>query len=168
MLDPGKIPVQWNAEDFYTLDYKKDTIKTTYSLQQYIASGHREDCIEILNYFEPNPMPDGVEQTRAHFELLGYRNISIAVNLFNPGKYVPLHKDLYSLYKQTHNLDGETIHRYILMLEKNEHGQILQIGNNCIGDWHAGDYFGWADSAHHAFYNFSMTPRHALQITATL
>lgn len=168
MLESGKIPVQWNAEDFKTLDYKQDTIKTTYSLQQYIASGHNKDCIEIFNYFEPNPMPEGVEQTRAYFELLGYRNISIAVNLFKPGKYVPIHIDLYQRYKTFHALADETVHRYILMLEDNSHGQILQIGNHCIGDWNAGNYFGWADEEHHAFYNFSMLPRYALQVTATL
>jgi hypothetical protein len=51
------------------------------------------------------------------------------------------------------------------MLEDNCPGQILQIKDTCISSWKSGDCFGWKYDDLHAFYNFSMNDRYAIQIT---
>jgi hypothetical protein len=53
----------------------------------------------------------------------------------------------------------------MVMLEDNYPGQILQIKDICISSWKSGDCFGWKYDDLHAFYNFSMNDRYAIQIT---
>jgi hypothetical protein len=53
------------------------------------------------------------------------------------------------------------------MLEDSCPGQILQFENRVVGNWKAGDWFGWIGNELHAFYNFSMIDRYAIQITGT-
>jgi hypothetical protein len=54
------------------------------------------------------------------------------------------------------------------MLENSSPGQILQIKDRAIAHWSAGNWYGWKDFDLHAFYNFSMENRYAVQITGTL
>jgi hypothetical protein len=103
---------------------------------------------------------------RNHFKSLD--NLALAVNLFTPGQYLPLHYDLYQQYRSVFKLNGsEKITRIILMLEDSSPGQILQIENRVVGNWIAGDWFEWSGNELHAFYNFSMVDRYAIQITGT-
>jgi hypothetical protein len=92
----------------------------------------------------------------------------LAINLFTPGQYLPMHSDLFGKYKKIHNVQEKNIERYILMLQNNKPGQILQIENKSYSDWESGDCFGWKYNQPHAFYNFSMENRYAVQITGVV
>ena len=92
-------------------------------------------------------------------------NVSVAINMFTPGQYLPLHGDLYGKYKTFHNLKNENIRRFVLMLEDSVPGQISQICDETIGTWKAGDWFGWDNDDIHAVYNFSTVWRYGIQIT---
>jgi hypothetical protein len=112
-------------------------------------------------------MPDVVgDYIKPYFNFLN--NICIAVNYFKPGQYLPLHVDVFGKYVEVQKVDLTKIVRYMVMLEDNYPGQILQIKNKCIGNWKAGDCFGWAYNDPHAFYNFSMNDRYAIQVTGTI
>jgi len=163
----GSVALSWNIADFYDLDYKQDTIKTSYQLHEFASSGHNLDRMVIYNYFEPNPMPPGVELVKQHFEK-EYKCVSIAVNMFKPGTYVPYHNDLYQRYRQVNNIsNAQPIYRFVVMLDDGAHGQMLHIGENIHYLWQAGDYFGWINDQIHSSYNMSNTNRYALQVTAT-
>lgn len=166
LLD-GNIKPLWNLEDFTTLEYKKDTIKTSYQLKEFSDAGHNLNNMIIYNYFEPNPMPAGVDIVKTLFEKQ-FNHVTIAVNLFKPGTYVPYHNDLYQKYKSVNSItDKHDIYRFIVMLEKGEQGQMLQIGKTVHYLWKAGDYFGWKNDEVHASYNMSIRNRYALQVTAS-
>lgn len=165
MLKIDHINPQWNIEDFKKLQYKKDVYKGSELLKCYIDHGHDPESLTLYNYFEPNPMPDSVENyIRPRFSFL--KNVTIAVNLFKVGKFVPQHNDRYDRYKNFFNLSSiDNIVRYIIMLENGEPGQILEIDDKCYTKWKAGDCFGWKNITKHAFYNFSLKDRYAIQIT---
>jgi hypothetical protein len=166
LLD-GHIDVVWDIDPFLNLEYKKDTIKTSYELSEFAAGGHDFDNMIVYNYFEPNPMPLGVEFVKKQFEKY-FDCVSIAVNLFVPGSYVPYHHDLYQKYCTVNNITkDQDIYRFIVMLEDGQHGQMLQIGKTVHYLWKAGDYFGWKNDEVHASYNMSMRNRYALQVTAS-
>lgn len=160
------IPVNWSIDDYKKLDYKLDHHKGNEDNKKYIEAGHLTQSLTLYNYFEPNPMPNSIKYIKSYFNL---KNMSVAVNLFTPGQYIPIHYDRYSAYKQVHRLnDDSNIGRYIVMLEDSYPGQMLQINNDIYNNWSAGDVFGWINDTVHTFYNLSVYNRYAVQITGEL
>ena len=167
MLRTGQIEKIWNIEDYKTLEYKYDTHKDFDLLDQYESLGHSRSHMTLYNYFEPNPMPKSVKAVIENFQ--HFKNISVAVNLFKPGQYLPVHIDLFGRYRTVHRLDDTAkIARAIVMLEDSEPGQISQACESTFGNWNAGFWLQWDEHDPHAFYNFSMQDRYALQITGVL
>lgn len=166
MFNKGHIEPQWNINEFKSLNYKFDTHKDQQLLDQYAESGHNMESMTLYNYFQPNPLPDCVfDYIVPHFDNL--EHIGIAVNYFKPGQYLPVHVDLFGKYSKIHDLDNEEITRIIIMLEDSKPGQISQVCDQTIGKWSAGDWFQWDRDDPHAFYNFSMHDRYAIQLTGT-
>lgn len=158
---------KWNIEEFKNLQYSLTTYKNEKIVNQYANAGHNKSMISLYNYHEPNPMPNCVyDYIKPHFHFLNH--IALAVNYFKPGQYLPLHSDLYEKYIKIYNTNNYDIVRFILMLENSCPGQILQIKDFCIGSWKSGDCFKWNSNDLHAFYNFSMKDRYAIQITGVI
>lgn len=158
----GFIDIDVDINEIKDLKYNKASLSVD-ALSQYAKSGHNLDQIILYNYFEPNPMPFSTDDLKEHFKLY---NTTIAVNWCKPGQYLPLHQDLYKKWINLHNFfDIDRIVRYIVMLEDHIPGQFLQIDNQVINNWKAGDYFGWHGDTVHAIYNFSFSDRYALQVT---
>jgi len=161
------IKPEWNIEEFKNLEYSLTTYKNKSVIGDYINVGHNKEMISLYNYHEPNPMPKCMfDYIKPHFNFLD--NLALAVNYFKPGQYLPLHSDLYTKYIQVYGAELKDIVRIILMLEDSYPGQILQIKDRCICNWKSGDCFKWESEDLHAFYNFSMNGRYAIQVTGTL
>jgi len=156
----------WNIDNYKILDYKLDFHKDQTDNLRYIEAGHLARSLSLYNYFEPNPMPTSMEYIKSHFEKL--HNISVAINLFKPGQYMPVHYDRFDAYKKIHKLNNVSICRYMVMLEDHASGQMLQIGNTVYHSWKAGAVFGWCNYDLHSFYNLSLVNRYAVQITGSL
>jgi hypothetical protein len=166
MYIDGKIDPLWNISDFYKLEYKLDYHKDLALIEKYAHLGHPIKSMSVYNCFD-----DKIDIDKSYIlEKFNFLNhLSIAINLFKPGQYLPCHRDLYQRYKTVHGLESsENIYRIILMLENSSPGQILQIEDRAIAHWSAGNWYGWKDFDLHAFYNFSMENRYAVQITGTL
>jgi len=156
----------WNIDEFKNLDYKLDKHKEEQDNLLYIEAGHLAQSLCLYNYFEPNPMPASIDYIKSKFDKLN--NISIAINLFKPGQYMPIHYDRFDTYKKIHNLSNVSICRYMIMLEDHVSGQMLQIGNTVYNNWKAGAVFGWCNYDLHTFYNLSIKDRYAVQLTGSL
>jgi hypothetical protein len=154
----------WNIEEYKNLKYKYDIHKGNEDNQLYIEAGHIPQSLSLYNYFEPNPMPDSIEYIKSHFSKI--KNISVAINLFKPGQYMPIHYDRFGTYKKVNNLeDNCSICRYMVMLEDHVQGQMLQIGDRIYTNWKAGQVYNWCNYSLHTFYNLSIKDRYAVQIT---
>lgn len=161
------ISPKWDIEEFKKLNYSLTTYKDKKIIEQYVKSGHNKSMISLYNYHEPSPMPTCIfDYIRPQFDFLS--NVAVAVNYFKPGQYLPLHSDLYEKYIKVYGVESKNIVRFILMLEDSFLGQILQIKELCIGSWKAGDCFSWRSNDLHAFYNFSVKDRYAIQITGVI
>jgi len=164
MIDQFHIDPKWDIKEFHNLDYVLATHKDTRLVNEYLWSGHSRTHLSLYNYFEPNSMPSCVyEHIKPKFNFL--EKVGIAVNLFKPGQYLPMHTDIFGKYLQIHNAKFEDVERWVVMLEDCVPGQMLQIEKDVFGHWKAGDCFGWKCSENHAFYNMSMINRYAMQIT---
>lgn len=165
MHTKGHIEPNWDINEFRVLNYKYDTHKDQDLLDEYEAAGHSMDHMTLYNYFQPNPMPDIVwSYIVPQFPV---DNVGIAINYFKPGQYLPIHVDLFEKYKTVNGLTDEAIVRIIIMLEDSVPGQISQVCDATYGKWSAGDWFSWDEPDPHAFYNFSMVDRYAIQLTGT-
>lgn len=163
MFNSGHIDPTWNIAEFKELDYSFDTHKDDALLNQFASCGHSKMYMTLYNYFQPNPFPSVVfDYIVPQFDL---DNISVAINLFKPGQYLPMHSDLYGKYKQYHALTNQTITRCVIMLEDSVPGQISQAGNITLGEWIAGDWISWENDDPHAVYNMSTQDRYAIQLT---
>lgn len=163
MFNDGLIEPRWDIDDFKKLEYKFDTHKDNNLLNHFAAAGHSKMYMTLWNYFQPNPFPPVVfDYIVPHFDL---DHISVAINLFTPGQYLPMHGDLYGKYKSYYNLTDETITRAIIMLEHSVHGQISQACGKTIGNWQAGYWISWDNDDPHAVYNMSDQNRYAIQLT---
>ena len=158
------VPVTWNVEDFYNLDYKTDTIG---EIDNYTSVGHSADAARINNYFEPNPMPQGVDEVKKYFNFLDH--CTLAINLLRPGQYVPMHSDTYEVWMKVFNVnDIDRIFRSVIMVEDRCVGQFNEVGNTVVSSWKAGECISWLSTERHSAYNFSTKPRYAIQVTGLL
>lgn len=158
------IQPKWNIDDYKALDYKLDIHKSQEDNDKYTNAGHFAQSLTLYNYFEPNQMPESMAYIRQCFDFL--KNINVAVNLFTPGQYIPIHYDRYGLYKKINNLSQDSnVSRYIVMLEDSEEGQMLYINQKVYSNWQAGQVYGWQNDTPHTFYNLSLKNRYAVQIT---
>ncbi len=162
------ITPDWNIDDYKSLSFKRDTVKGQTTVQEYFKVGHKPKQMTMLNYFEPNPMPNSVEYVKTFFNDLV--NVTAAVNVFEPGNYLPLHRDNYRKYRSVAKdvLQGrgiEAVYRYVVMLEDSAAGQMMHIKDTIHHTWVAGDVFGWVGDEMHTFYNMSLKDRYAIQIT---
>ena len=146
----------------FTPAYHKDTAVQA----QYVAAGHELSRMKTHHCFEHLGVPPSALEIRDRFVWLDHK--AVAVNLMLPGDYLPMHGDLYGAYRSLKNLHDQVIERWIVMLHDSAPGQIIQIGDDACAKWRAGDSFGWRDDALHAAYNFSLSPRYALQITGVM
>lgn len=164
----GHIKPFWSMDEIKELPFKKDYHKDLELVDRYVAAGHSSHHIKLWNFFDTDSMiPDLTNKIRSHFPNLDH--ISVAINKFTPGQYLPLHKDLYGRYKSLHNLnDHAHIRRIIIMMEDSVPGQISQVGQTAWASWRAGDWFDWVDELDHAAYNFSLQDRYAWQVTGVL
>lgn len=159
------IEPNWDINEYKALDYKLDQHKDNEDNQRYINAGHLKESLKLYNYFEPNPMPKSIEYIKSHFTI---KKKSVAINLFTPGQYMPIHYDRFTAYKKINNVDdGASICRFMIMLEDSVDGQMLQIGNIIYNTWQAGRVFHWCNKDMHTFYNLSTENRYAVQLTGT-
>lgn len=166
----GHLTPAWNVTDFAVLQYRYDSPYDTGNrglIEQHTAAGHSFYNMSMYNCFETANLPDVVENyIKPAFNHLN--NLTAAVNLFRPGQYLPYHVDKFEKYKKFNNIVDESIVRVILMLEDSKPGQILQIKDQTIGKWLAGDWFQWNSTDYHTFYNLSLYDRYAIQLTGTI
>jgi hypothetical protein len=161
------IEPNWNIEEFYSLNYSIADYHDAHELDLYVSKGHVRKNISLYKYHKPNPMPSCVnDYIISHFNYL--ENLTVAVNLFKPGQYLPYHSDVYTRYKEIFDVKDKTISRTMIMLEDWQPGQVLCIDTYAYTNWVAGDCYTWHDYEQHTFINLSLFDRYALQITGTL
>jgi hypothetical protein len=161
------ISPKWNIEEVKNLKYVLTTYKGDSTIAEYVNAGHERSMISLYNYHEPNIMPNFMfDYVKPQFYFLD--KVCLAINYFKPGQYLPPHSDLYGKYLQVNDANPQKIVRFILMLEDSSDGQIIQIKKSCFGSWKSGDCFYWEYDDLHAFYNFSLKDRYAVQITGVI
>ncbi|MDA7834230.1 hypothetical protein N9A25_00345 [bacterium] len=158
------VPVSWDTNDLSNLDYNIGSITTP---ELYKEAGHCMSSLQIHNYFEPNPMPEGVLDVKKYFNFLDH--CTLAINMLAPGEYLPMHSDAYKAWMKVFNVTSvDRIFRAVIMVEDRKFGQFNEVGDEVISNWKAGDCISWLGTTRHSAYNFNTVPRYAIQLTGLI
>lgn len=101
----------------------------------------------------------------------GLDHATVACFRQDPGNTNPWHFDTYSSALKRAGLkdkDLKKIKRYLLFLEDWDWGHILQIGNNVLSNWKAGDLYTWKAGMYHLSSNCGISPKWTCQITGVI
>ena len=115
-------------------------------------------------------LPDDFDSIK---NLCSLKDATIACFKQDPGNTNPWHFDTYqgvvNEYKKQgiELLDSEikNIKRYLIVLEDWDWGHFLQIGNNVLSQWKAGDIFTWDYGIYHTTGNAGLKPKLTAHIT---
>jgi hypothetical protein len=105
-------------------------------------------------------------------KLSGLDNITLSILKQPAGATNPWHYDTHYALGQKLNLSQEEIisstRRYLVMLEDWHWGHFVQIGNNILTQWKAGDIFSWPYGMWHTSANAGIKPKLSFQITGVV
>lgn len=162
MIISGKLPITWQPEDFELCDYQKHP-----NPYRGLNAVNKNKIIESLNVslYVCYNIPKTLTQ---NLQVLKIDNMSLQLQKYLPGDYLPFHSDTYITYKKFYIIPKDhVIVRIILFLHDQQPGQQLWIKDRMYTG-KAGDYIGWVDDSIHMAANLSNTNRYNLQITGTL
>jgi len=156
----------WPEDDLKPMDIhnlswgKKDNIKVCYT----------EHNTQKYQLFNSDNIPKLFYDIA---EISGLENYSVALFKQNPGQINPWHFDTYQgvvnkYKKQGIDLSKEEIRnikRYLIVLEDWDWGHFLQVGNNVLSQWRAGDIYTWDYGIYHTSGNAGQTPKLTAHIT---
>jgi hypothetical protein len=131
-----------------------------------------------LGYNRHNTMESnwglGASQNEKLLDILGSKNIKklkidpdkILCRLlkYDPGQTLPLHTDGFEGFSRKFGSNGVPV-RYFVSVSDWDWGHMLQVHNNTISNWKAGDTYIIPPGIFHASANFGITPKYTLTIT---
>ena len=131
----------------------------------------REDFVR-WGYHEGNTTLYAKKNIPSYFnqivERTGLQNPVVKIYKQEPGNTLPWHFDTFSEYAHRYNIEQTEIRkikRYLMFLKDWHWGHILQIGNNVLHQWRAGDTVMWPYGMYHLACNGGITSKWTLQIT---
>lgn len=97
-----------------------------------------------------------------------YNTLSYNFIKITPGHMLVWHYDTYATLVHRKNLSlehAEKIKRSVIMMNDWDVGQVIQIGDELLGHWTAGDVYTWESFAWHGTCNFGRSEIIAMQVS---
>ena len=135
----------------------------------HIKHGYNDHNSKFYQWIDTiDKMPNEFKKIK---ELSGLDFATVACFRQDPGNTNPWHFDTYLSALERAGLkekDVNKIQRYLLFLEDWDWGHILQIGNNVLSNWKAGDLYTWKAGMYHLSSNCGISPKWTCQITGVI
>ena len=159
---------KWNKEEFCTVfkseDKKKGNNSFANQINDPIRSQFSEHNTKFQRVFPENAheifhkVKDACKLDISNFQVLKQ----------DPGHLQPWHFDTYVDRVEKHKLsenERKKLKRYLIFLEDWHWGHILQVGNNVVSNWSAGDVITWNFGMYHLSSNAGIVPKYTMNIT---
>ena len=99
--ESGHVTPNWDVNDLVSLTWTTAHHRDDNVNQKLAAAGHHYDSMVIDICQQNERLP---EWCYTHLDRWNLLNPSIALHRMQPGKYLPLHSDLYGAYKKFNNI----------------------------------------------------------------
>ena len=160
-----RVPAFWDDE-FKRLEYSNETFNDPESVERWLALGFANQFTGDMCDMR-RPQPSWNKTIIEVFEQMGWQDIGTSYYRMAPGTILPTHQDLYKKYIELFDLAGQehTIYRAVIFLEDWQPGHYLEVMDQPMVKWRAGDVVEWVYDTPHMAANVGSTPRYTLQIT---
>jgi hypothetical protein len=136
----------------------------------HISAGYTKENTKKYQLFNSPEIPDILYKAA---EMSGLENYSLALFRQDPGQINPWHYDTFQGCVNRYKKQGieltedeiKKIKRYLIVLEDWDWGHMLQIGNNMLSQWRAGDIYTWEYGMYHTSANAGIKPKLTAHIT---
>jgi hypothetical protein len=159
------VPAFWDDE-FKRLEYSNETFNDPESVERWLSLGFANQFTGDMCDMR-RPQPSWNKTIIEVFEQMGWQDIGTSYYRMAPGTILPTHQDLYKKYIELFDLAGQehTIYRAVIFLEDWQPGHYLEVMDQPMVKWRAGDVVEWVYDTPHMAANVGSTPRYTLQIT---
>jgi hypothetical protein len=167
-VDRFNIEPFWD-DSFKQLDYAVEAFNNPNDIAQWMEQGYPGKFTGAMCDMR-RPQPVWNAMFVKYFKRLGWQDIGTSYYRMSSGTILPVHQDTYKRYIELFDLKGRehTVHRAIVFLEDWASGHYLEIDNEPVTKWKAGDVVVWCYDTPHMAANMGLTPRYTLQITGHL
>jgi hypothetical protein len=164
----SKINKFWDDE-YTRLKYINEPFNDPVSVNQWVSQGYQSKITGDLCDMR-HKLPSWADSFVDIYTDRGWKDIGLAFYRMHTGTVMPNHRDLYIKYIELFDLKGKehTISRALVLLEDWQSGHYLEVDNNPIVNWSAGDTVEWIYDTPHMAANLGLAPRYTLQITGHL
>ena len=97
--------------------------------------------------------------------ILNIDQSSISWTCILPNVILPTHKDTFYTLRQTHNVELDQCHRYLIFLESWVFGHYVGFETRSISHWRVGDVWKFDGTELHYGVNASNIPFHTAQVS---
>lgn len=157
----ARVPCWWSG--YQDLPYVNEPFNDESSVSYWQSLGYTQTKFTGDMYDMRQLEPGWIEPFRKH---LPWQHFSWSVYRMEPGTVLPVHGDTYARFLRIHNInDIDRIWRAIVFLEDWQSGHYLEIQDQPIVGWQAGDVVAWQSTTRHLAANMGTTIRYTLQIT---
>lgn len=163
-VDRFSIEPFW-GDAYRHLDYVKDPFNNPTDVSRWLDMGFADNFVGGMCDMR-RPQPVWNTAIVARFEALKWKDVCTSYYCMTSGTILPKHRDAYKRYIDVFNIQNPiSIYRAIVFLEDWASGHYLEVDNNPITGWSAGDVVVWQYDTPHLAANMGYTPRYTLQIT---
>jgi hypothetical protein len=163
---------RFNIEPFWGdaykhLDYEKEPFNNPNDTSRWLDMGFADNFVgSMCDMRKIQPVWNNA--IIAKFEILmGWQDVCTSYYRMDPGTILPKHHDTYKRYIEIFELEmlHASVFRAIIFLEDWQSGHYLEVADEPVTEWKAGDVVTWWYDTPHLAANMGYTPRYTLQIT---
>lgn len=159
----GHVEPWWDAGDIRILDYVNEPFNDSQTTIKWQKIGFQNKIFTGEMYNMTNDEPWWIHPFRDHFicDHFGW-----TVYKMQPGRVLPRHGDLFKTYIDKFKIKNKNnIFRAVVFLEDWKSGHYLEVNDEPMVKWKAGDYALWRFNTPHLAVNCGFEDRYTLQIT---
>jgi hypothetical protein len=168
VINKYQLEVFWDDE-FKDLDYISEPFNDSDSVNRWISQGYQSKICGVMADMR-HRLPSWNYKFIDLYNNQGWKNVGVSYYRMDTGTVIPVHSDLYKRYVELFDLQQKThlIRRALVLLEDWKSGHYLEVMDQPVVNWPAGQVVEWSYDTPHMAANIGLEPRYTLQITGHL